>query len=245
MSKLPLPSTIAFPLTVITVSLVTLTSNLLRAETSPTVAHSADYSFQISQDWRNCQEIGEQYQEVSSFETANFYVNICSKGDRYFYSGEAKEDNRGSIFLPAYPLSYQHGYVASNGNISYLISITPDENTLIVRKNGRQIALEKSFNLSCQQVAYPINLNILTQPSNQSLLLPTIPFQSQVALVSIDPEGEPLINQDRRWTEISNPLAGYIFDGNQLPTASLSNCRADVSIWLNAHKEVSVSWHRS
>ena len=239
MSKLPLPSNLALTLTAMTVGLVTITSSPLMAEILSPVAHSADYSFQVSEDWRNCQQIGEQYQEVSSFETANFYVNICSKGDRYFYSGEAKQNNLGSIFLPAYPLSSKQSYVASNGNISYLISITPDENTLAIRKNGRQIAIEKSFNLSCRQVAYPIDLNIRIQPSNPSLLLATSISQSQVTLVGIDPEGEPLINQDRQrdwWIEIANPLSNHIFDDTQSQTSSLANCRADVRKWLNAHK---------
>ena len=165
MVKLTLASNWIFALTGISLSLVAITARSLPAETLSRATSEAEHSFQVSLDWYSCQQIGKQYQEVSSFETANFYINICSKGDRYFYSGQAKQDYLGSIFLPAYPLANKQSYIAHNGNISYLIAIAASENRLVIRKNGRQIASEKAVNLSCRQVAHPAALQTRPQTS--------------------------------------------------------------------------------
>lgn len=147
MSKLIPQFKLALAITGITLGLTAITTKPMFGETSSQSSSDAYYYFQVSQPGHNCARIGEEYQEVLAFETANFYVNICLMGDRYFYSGEAKQGNLGSIFLPAYPLANEQDYIANNGNISYLISSSASENTLTIRKNGRQIASETAFHL--------------------------------------------------------------------------------------------------
>lgn len=124
----------------------------------------ADYRFVVDSDWHNCQQISTSYQEVYAFETPNFYVNICQKDDIYFYSGEAKQSNTNSIFIPAIPLENNRGFQAQNGNVSYVVilpfpeksdlepsNLHPEEAILTIRRNDRLVAVESSLNKYCHQ----------------------------------------------------------------------------------------------
>jgi hypothetical protein len=158
------------PLTIILVAaanIITIISYSAIAETI--TASETDYIFLVTPDWHDCQQIGEAYQEVYAFETPNFYVNICQNGDRFFYSGEAKQGNINSMFLPAYPLKNGRGYQANNGNISYLVLVAnpnkintqSTEKLLAVERNGKTILVESALKPanSCPQLNYPLALN--------------------------------------------------------------------------------------
>jgi hypothetical protein len=127
-------------------------------------AADADYNFLVTSDWYSCQQLGKEYQEVYAFETASFYVNICQKDNVYFYSGEAKQSDQSSIFIPAYPLENQQGFQAVNGNLSYLVLLPfeeptniksstskPAEAILTIKRNGQLVAVEASLNKYCYQ----------------------------------------------------------------------------------------------
>jgi len=163
----------------------------------------ADYSFIISADWHNCQQINSAYQEVYAFETASFYINICQKDDLYFYSGEAKQSDepesifslRNSIFIPATPLENHQGFQAKNGNVSYIVilpfsdetnlqsstinPINPAEAILTIKRNGQLVSVESSLNKYChasEAIAFD-NISLNGQDYNQ---LATIPQQQDV-----------------------------------------------------------------
>ena len=155
-------------------------------------ASDADYSFLIDSDWHNCQEISQNYQEVYAFETASFYVNICQKGNTYFYSGEAKQSDRNSIFIPATPLEDNRGFQANNGNVSYVVVLPfseqnylessdtePAEAILTIRRNERLVSVESSLDKYCHQseaIAYT-DIKLNSQNYNQ---LATVPQQQDV-----------------------------------------------------------------
>lgn len=160
----------------------------------------ADYSFMISSDWHNCQQINSDYQEVYAFETASFYINICQKDDLYFYSGEAKQSDkpeeilslRNSIFIPAIPLDNHRGFQAENGNVSYVVvlpfsdqtnfqssEINPAEAILTIKRNGQLVSVESSLNKYCYEsdaIALD-NINLNSLDYNQ---LATIPHQQDI-----------------------------------------------------------------
>ena len=150
------------------------TTNILTIAVGKAIADTAnnsgtDYIFLVTSDWHSCQQIGTAYQEVHAFETPSFYVNICRNGDRFFYSGEAKQGDINSIFLPAYPLSNGRGYQADNGNLSYLILVPEDaeinpkstEKLLTVERNGKTVLAESALprTNSCFQLNHSLALN--------------------------------------------------------------------------------------
>lgn len=148
--------------TVMATATITIIANSL-AIADVFASTDADYTFTLASDWHNCQRIGTSYQEVYAFETDSFYINICQKDDAYFYSGEAKQSNRSSIFIPAYPLENNRGFQAKNGNVSYLVVLPfnlqderednspgkPAEAILTIKRNDRLVSVESSLNKYC------------------------------------------------------------------------------------------------
>jgi hypothetical protein len=70
-------------------------------------------------------------------ETTNFYIHICRRGGRLFYTGISKLDGKGIRSLRAYA-EEGTGYVAKNRNYEYVVSGAG----LDILKNGRVIQSE-------------------------------------------------------------------------------------------------------
>ena len=147
----------------------------------------ADYSFTLTSDWQNCQQISSSYQAVYTFETASFYISICQQDNAYFYLGEAKQQEDSSIFIPADPLDNGSGFQAKNGNVSYLVLLPfaqqnnltenpkPKEAILTIKRNDRLISVESSLNKYCRQSETTIvwdNIELEPHNSNQWANIP-------------------------------------------------------------------------
>lgn len=153
-------------------------------------ANSADYRFIIDSK-PNCQQIATTYQEVYAFETKSFYINICQKDNVYFYSGEAKQSDRNSIFLTAYPLKENRGFRAENGNVSYVVvlpfsdrsidldSDSPQEAILTIKRNGQLVSIESSLNKYCHRSQIAIAPDLKPNLDNYDRLA-TIPLQQDI-----------------------------------------------------------------
>ncbi len=133
--------------------------------TFPAVAGNSntDYSFIVDQVGDNCQQFGEAYQEIGSFETTNFHVNLCAIGDRYFYMGTAKNKSLKSNFIPAYPTDQLHTYQADNGNNSYIVKIKPTQGVLIIQRNNKTILVETAFTEKCPKLGYHSQVQFLPE----------------------------------------------------------------------------------
>ena len=136
----------------IAISLGTISVNGASADTS-----SADYIFLLDNPQQSCQQLGTEYQEITSFETVSFVVNICQQDDKYYYLGDAKAGNFESVFLPANSLADGKMYRASNGNISYIVTVLPNQAILSIERNGGQVAREFSLGDSCLVSQDPIS----------------------------------------------------------------------------------------
>ena len=119
---------------------IILPSQIAKADTS-----RADYIFHLDNQGQSCQQFDDGYQEIHAFETDNHVVNICQKGDNYYYLGETKTGQLDTVFLPANALELGEMYRASNGNIAYIVNILPSQATLTIERNGGQIAYESSL----------------------------------------------------------------------------------------------------
>ncbi len=116
-----------------------LSAYVVLADTS-----SVDYIFLLNSEQPTCQQIGDNYLEIRAFETENFYINVCRKGDQYYYLGESKQGKQNTIFLPANSLSLGEMYRAHNGNVSYIVNILPHQAILTIERNGEQVTVESS-----------------------------------------------------------------------------------------------------
>lgn len=119
-------------------------ASILPSQVAVADTSSADYIFLVNTASTSCQQIGDGYQEVKSFETDNHIVNICQKDNFYYYLGEAKTGKIDTVFLPANPLPGEM-YRASNGNLDYIVTVFSNRATLTIQRNGGQIAQESSL----------------------------------------------------------------------------------------------------
>ncbi len=159
--------------------------------TSVSASADADYSFLIDSNKHSCQQISFDYHEVYAFETASFYINICQKDDVYFYAGEAKQSDTNSIFIPAKPLKQNRGFIATNGNVDYIVILPlfqqntqkpsildPEEAILTIKRNNRLVAVESSLNKYCHQSEAIALNNIGLNPHDDQLA--SIPQQQDI-----------------------------------------------------------------
>jgi len=180
--------------TVISTTTVITIANVF-THSAAIASSDADYSFSIASDWHDCQQISTAYQAVYAFETASFYVNICQKDNSYFYSGEAKQSNRSSIFIPAHPIENGRGFKAENGNVSYVVVLPfgkqdalnpsdsePSEAILTIKRNSRLVSVESSLNKYCHQSGTNIVWDTIDLQPHNSNQVATIPQQQDVGL---------------------------------------------------------------
>lgn len=174
---------------------------------SAVASSDADYSFVMTSDWHDCQQIDPDYQAVYAFETASFYVNICQKGENYFYSGEAKQSDNNSIFITAHPLENGSGFQAQNGNLSYLVLVPfgkhnnrpnntfePAEAVLTIKRNDRLVSVESSLNKYCHNSKTTTAWDkIELQPHNSSHLATVTQHKDVGVELPIIYEGDRLL----------------------------------------------------
>ena len=189
--------------------------------TTEAFANGADYRFLIDSDWQNCQQISPTYREVYAFETKSFYINICQQDNLYFYSGEAKQSDLSSVFLPAYPLKDHRGFEAENGNVSYVVVLPfsdrnfapdlPEEAILTIKRNGRLVSVESSLNKYCQRLPIAIAPAEIEPNLDNSDRLATIPLQQDIAWNSL--EIEPINIQSMKVFDPNSRFDFYRLDG--------------------------------
>lgn len=198
----------------VTTTLVIIVANYL-AISDALASADADYSFNLDSEWHSCQQLGTDYQEVYAFETDSFYINICQKDRLYFYSGEPKQSDRSSIFIPAVPLQNNRGFQATNGNVTYLVvlpfsiqeSSIPELSTasaeqsseaiLTIKRNGQLITVESSLNKYCGLDRGAIAFEGIESMISHQARIAAIPYQqdfgSGVSVVNSQPRSFPEI----------------------------------------------------
>ncbi len=94
-------------------------------------------------EWRRCDSLGRAYATRVTLETANYFVNVCQRGQGQdlTYFGQDRYDRQRNIRLPA--VSIEGGYEAVSGNTTYRVQ---QKNAgrweLVVLQNGRRILRE-------------------------------------------------------------------------------------------------------
>ncbi|AFZ33897.1 hypothetical protein Sta7437_0282 [Stanieria cyanosphaera PCC 7437] len=109
-----------------------------------------------------CQKIGRDYQEIYSFETQNFYINICRLEDNFFYYRQSKLNPRYQILLPATLVFGGDYYQAVDGHTVYLVGINSDGYYSSVMQNNNEIIFEPEIQSSSTiaQNSWSNNLNL-------------------------------------------------------------------------------------
>ncbi len=94
-------------------------------------------------EWRRCDSLGRAYSTRVTLETANYFVNICQRGQGQdlTYFGQDRYDRQRNIRLPA--TSTERGYQAVSGNTTYRVQQNNAGRwELVVLQNGQRILRE-------------------------------------------------------------------------------------------------------
>lgn len=100
-----------------------------------------------------CPQINAAYQEVYSFETENYYINVCQLDNDFYYHRQSKIDSTNNIFVPAKPVFNGSVFQATVGKIDYFVGIDSDRYYSSVMLNSNEIVLEPEIESTTLQVS--------------------------------------------------------------------------------------------
>ena len=96
----------------------------------------------LVRDAVKCDRLNSTYQEVYSFETENYYINICQQNSKFFYHRQSKLEGGTNILVPATAIFRGNVYQAKVGKTTYFIGVDSDRYYSSVMLNNNEIVFE-------------------------------------------------------------------------------------------------------
>ena len=100
-----------------------------------------------------CDRINTAYQEVYSFETENYYINVCQLNSSFYYHRQSKIDPASSVFVPAEAVFRGNVFQATVGKIEYFVGLDSDRHYSSVMLNSNEVVFEPEIESSAFEVA--------------------------------------------------------------------------------------------
>lgn len=118
------------------------------ADACQNISNNNNLQLLLAQNISFCQQLAKGYQEVHAFETQNFYINVCSHKQKYYYHRKSKQNPDHSILLPANSILNGNMFQAIDRGKTYIVG-TGDEGyySSVMHENDEIIfepALEQS-----------------------------------------------------------------------------------------------------
>ncbi len=88
-----------------------------------------------------CQAIDPAFRDIYSFETENYYINICQLGDSFYYRRQAKGDVE-TLLIPAEAVFPGAVFQASDSKTTYFVGKNGDRHYSSVMHNDDEIVFE-------------------------------------------------------------------------------------------------------
>jgi hypothetical protein len=89
-----------------------------------------------------CRNINAAYQKVHSFETENYYINICQLNSKFYYYRQSKLDANNNLLVPAESLVRGNVFQATAGKTTYFVGTDRDRYYSSVMSNNNEIIFE-------------------------------------------------------------------------------------------------------
>ena len=89
-----------------------------------------------------CQELKVTYQEIYSFETENYYINICQLEDDFYYYRQSKLDLEDKVIVRAEAVFGGSVFQATEGKTIYFVGKDGDRHYSSVMQNTNEIVFE-------------------------------------------------------------------------------------------------------
>ncbi len=108
----------------------------------------------IAQKAEACASIDSKYREVYSFETEDYYINICQLEGSFYYHRQSKSDQNEAILAPAQSVFSGDVFQANYGKTVYFVGKDGDRYYSTVMQNNSEIVFEPELDP-------PISVNIV------------------------------------------------------------------------------------
>lgn len=112
-----------------------------------------------------CPNLNAAYQKVHSFETENYYINICQLNSKFYYYRQSKLNANHNLLVPAEALVRGHVFQATAGKTTYFVGTDSDRYYSSVMSNNHEITFEPEI-----PSAFAALTQNLVQVDNQSTL---------------------------------------------------------------------------
>ncbi len=96
----------------------------------------------IAQNAEACASIDSGYREVYSFETEDYYINICQLEGSFYYHRQSKSDQDKAILAPAQSVFSGDVFQANYGKTVYFVGKDGDRYYSTVMQNNSEIVFE-------------------------------------------------------------------------------------------------------
>ncbi len=96
----------------------------------------------VAQKVETCASIDSRYKEVYSFETEDYYIDICQLEDSFYYHRQSKSDQDETILAPAQAVLSRDVFQAKYGKTVYFVGKDGDRYYSTVMQNNSEIVFE-------------------------------------------------------------------------------------------------------
>lgn len=152
---------------------------------------------------RECRELNSSYQEVYSFETENYYINVCQLEENFYYHRQSKSaGSRRNLLLPAQAILQGSVFQATVGKVVYFVGIDSDRHYSSVMLNNNEIVFEPEIE--------PVSRTISQSSDSSQLELGDRHLQNaSLELDSPTAETEAVLACDREKSAFHPHLTGW------------------------------------
>ena len=95
-----------------------------------------------TQEGSSCQSLGAEYRDFYNFQTRNYYINICAKGEAWFYYRKAKSNPNDALLIPATVVFGGDVFKAVDRKVTYFVGINSDGYYSSVMYGNNQMIFE-------------------------------------------------------------------------------------------------------
>ncbi|MEL6928979.1 MAG: hypothetical protein AAFO95_10115 [Cyanobacteria bacterium J06600_6] len=179
-----------------------------------------------------CRDLNSNYEEIYSFETENYHINICQLEENFYYHRRSKSKSSVSnILVPAQAILQGSVFQATMGKVVYFVGMDNDRHYSSVMLNNNEIVFEPEVDPSSSNVAQ--NLTELNDRNlrNASLDLDS-PMEETEQILACARDKSALHPRLEGWQElIGKPVSsansyalknGYSFDYNRQKNPTLA-----------------------
>jgi len=182
-----------------------------------------------------CRELNAAYEKIYSFETENYYINVCQLDSNFYYHRQSKLNSSGSILVPARTVFRGNVFKATVGKITYFVGVDSDRHYSSVMLNNNEIVFEPEIESSLSSVQNLVEVDDRSL-QNASLELDSLSEDTEATLIcardkSADHpylEGwQELIGKSTRSVDKYAQKNGHDFDYNREINANLASIETE------------------